>query len=162
MPAQRQVCASYARPFEAPSHFTRAAIIQPLIKHAFDVHPARQLAAGIRRGQKTFRDQLLKSNPLCAVTGCELLDILEAAHIDAYRNDSHNHISNELLLRSDIHTLFDLGLVAINSETIAIVFSKIAKISGYEKHNTKKPLIKHTISMPAIINRWNKLNKENQ
>lgn len=121
---------------------------------------ARQIKQ--RRGQKTFRDQLLKSNPLCAVTGCELLDILEAAHIDAYRNDSHNHVSNGLLLRSDIHTLFDLGLMAINPETNTIVFSKIAKISGYEKYNNKKPLIKHTISMPAIVKRWSKFNKANQ
>lgn len=69
-----------------------------------------------RRGQKTFRDQLLKSNPVCAVTGCMLVDILEAAHIDAYRNDSHNHISNGLLLRSDIHTLYDLNHLAIDPD----------------------------------------------
>lgn len=64
-----------------------------------------------RSGQKTFRDQLLKSNPTCAVTGCKLVDILDAAHINVYRNDSHNHISNGLLLRSDIHTLYDLNLL---------------------------------------------------
>lgn len=81
-----------------------------------------------RRGQKTFRDQLLKSNPVCAVTGCMLVDILEAAHIDAYRNDSHNHISNGLLLRSDIHTLYDLNHLAIDPDKKNIALLKKSTI----------------------------------
>lgn len=120
---------------------------------------ARQIKQ--RRGQKKFRDQLLQSNPFCAVTRCELVDILEAAHIDAYRNDSHNHVSNGLLLRSDIHTLFDLGLMAINPENETIVFSETARNSGYEKYNNNKLIINHTISMPAIIKRWEKFNIKN-
>lgn len=108
-----------------------------------------------RRGQKKFRDMLLNSNPVCAVTGCELVDILEAAHIDAYRNDSHNDISNGLLLRSDIHTLFDLNLCAIHPEFKTIHFSQKAISSGYDIHNKNKININHLISTPALIKRWN-------
>jgi hypothetical protein len=58
-----------------------------------------------RRGQKAFRDALLSQEAKCAVSGCEIVDILEAAHITAYKNDTHNHVSNGLLLRCDMHTL---------------------------------------------------------
>lgn len=111
-----------------------------------------------RRGQKTFRDQLLKSNPTCAITGCKLVDILEAAHIDAYRNDSHNHISNGLLLRSDIHTLYDLNLCAINPTTKTIHFSADALKNGYSKFEGLKIGIKHNIAIKPLLTRWQLFN----
>ena len=110
-----------------------------------------------RRGQKTFRDKLLKSNPACAVTGCELVDILEAAHIDAYRNDSHNDISNGLLLRSDIHTLFDLELFAINPMTHQLHFADAALNNGYEELKNKKIFVRHSLSKQALNKRWNRM-----
>ncbi|MBX9265352.1 HNH endonuclease, partial [Klebsiella pneumoniae] len=45
-----------------------------------------------RRGQKAFRDSLLAQTAKCAVSSCEIVDILEAAHITAYKNDTHNHV----------------------------------------------------------------------
>ncbi|EML7354693.1 HNH endonuclease [Enterobacter hormaechei] len=113
-----------------------------------------------RRGQKKFRNMLLNSNPVCAVTGCELVDILEAAHIDAYRNDSHNDISNGLLLRSDIHTLFDLNLFAIHPETNKIHFSKSSKENGYKQFDGKLLNVKHKVSNKAIAKRWLLMNKK--
>lgn len=107
-----------------------------------------------RRGQKTFRDQLLKSNPVCAVTGCMLVDILEAAHIDAYRNDSHNHISNGLLLRSDIHTLYDLNHLAIDPDKKTLHFSKKALSEKYREYEGLKIGVKHELSKSALSKRW--------
>ncbi|HFU1224298.1 TPA: HNH endonuclease [Citrobacter amalonaticus] len=107
-----------------------------------------------RRGQKTFRDKLLNSNPVCAVTGCELVDILEAAHIEAYRNDSHNDISNGLLLRSDIHTLYDLNHFAINPETYKLHFSTKALSETYKLYEGLKPFIHHELYKPALVKRW--------
>lgn len=107
-----------------------------------------------RRGQKKFRDKLIKSNPVCAVTGCELVDILEAAHIDAYRNDSHNHISNGLLLRSDIHTLYDLNHVVIDPQTKTVHFSKEALSETYGIYEGTSLKIHHTLSKSALIKRW--------
>lgn len=107
-----------------------------------------------RRGQKKFRDKLIKSNPVCAVTGCELVDILEAAHIDAYRNDSHNHISNGMLLRSDIHTLYDLNHVVINPQTKTVHFSKEALSETYGIYEGTSLKIHHTLSKSALRKRW--------
>lgn len=80
------------------------------------VDSRRQVLRAIleRRGQEGFRRRLIERyGARCAVSGCELLAVLEAAHIDPYRNASHNHPENGILLRADLHTLFDLGLLAI-------------------------------------------------
>ena len=75
----------------------------------------RQLRAiAIRQGQPKFRSNLLEAyGNRCSVTDCDVPEALEAAHILPYLNDERNHISNGLLLRADVHTLFDLGLLAV-------------------------------------------------
>ena len=67
-----------------------------------------------RRGQQQFRDALRERyGDRCLVTGCEVLAVLEAAHISPYRGVDDNHAANGLLLRADVHTLFDLDLLGI-------------------------------------------------
>jgi predicted restriction endonuclease len=74
-----------------------------------------------RRGQEGFRDALRERYlDRCVVTECEIVDLLEAAHIKPYRGDPDNHPANGLLLRSDIHTLFDLDLLAIEPSQLVI------------------------------------------
>ena len=71
-----------------------------------------------RRGQPKFRKRLLEAyNGRCAITDCDAEAALEAAHISPYRGEYTNHASNGLLLRADIHTLFDLYLLSIDPET---------------------------------------------
>nr|WP_294810180.1 HNH endonuclease [uncultured Sphingomonas sp.] len=49
----------------------------------------------------------------CAVSGEKTLPILDAAHIQAYGDGGEHALSNGLLLRTDIHRLFDLGYVTV-------------------------------------------------
>ncbi|HLP89614.1 MAG TPA: HNH endonuclease [Nostocaceae cyanobacterium] len=71
-----------------------------------------------RRGQKKFREQMMKIyNKHCAITDCDAEEALEAAHIIPYNGIETNHPTNGLLLRADIHTLFDLHLISLNPET---------------------------------------------
>jgi hypothetical protein len=68
-----------------------------------------------RRGQPAFRRALLAAfNSTCCVTGCTVQAILEAAHIVPHGNESNYNVYNGLLLRADIHILFDLGLLQIS------------------------------------------------
>ncbi|MBZ2195397.1 HNH endonuclease [Occultella gossypii] len=68
----------------------------------------------IRQGQGKFRDSLLAAyDRRCAVTGCTTVAVLEAAHISPYRGTHTNAVANGLLLRADIHTLFDLNLLTV-------------------------------------------------
>ncbi len=69
-----------------------------------------------RRGQPEFRKKLIELyNASCLVTGCKVEAALEAAHIVSVKDSGDMSPDNGILLRSDIHTLFDLQLVQINS-----------------------------------------------
>jgi len=90
-----------------------------------------------RRGQAAFRAALLEAyGSKCCVTGCALKDALEAAHIAPYRGDHSHHLQNGLLLRSDIHTLFDLGLLVVTESyrvklaTVALVDDSYVDLEG--------------------------------
>lgn len=67
-----------------------------------------------RLGQGAFR--LLVSDAYskrCAVTGEKTLPVLEAAHIKPVSSGGEHRIDNGLLLRSDLHKLFDLGYATV-------------------------------------------------
>lgn len=110
-----------------------------------DDHDARErtLAAIVRRqGQGRFRELLLAAyGGRCAVTGSDASDALEAAHILGYRGSHTNDVRNGLLLRADIHTLFDLGHITVNSDMSV-------RISEALGRTTYKDLAGRKIALP--------------
>jgi hypothetical protein len=85
-----------------------------------------QVVDGIlrRRGHPEFRKRLLGAYDFkCAVTGCDAPDALEAAYIVPYRGRLTNDPTNGLLLRSDVHTLFDLGKLAVDTRTMTVILA---------------------------------------
>ncbi len=75
----------------------------------------------LRRGQQRFRNDLLKRyGNRCLVTGSSIVALLEAAHILPFRGSADNHPENGLLLRADVHTLFDLNLLGIEPNELRI------------------------------------------
>lgn len=85
-----------------------------------------------RRGQPRFRRGLLDAyRSKCAITGCDAVEALEAAHIAPYRGDYTDHIQNGMLLRADLHSLFDLGLVSIDPRTMKVVIAPELKATAY-------------------------------
>lgn len=79
----------------------------------------RQIRA--RRGQKAFRDALrARYGNQCVISGCKLLCIVEAAHISPYLGEKDNSPENGLLLRADLHTLYDLDLVAVEPTSLLV------------------------------------------
>lgn len=86
-----------------------------------------------RRGQQAFREALrMRFEDTCLVTRCRLPDLLEAAHIVPYRGEKDHHPSNGLLLRADIHTLFDLNLLGINPVTLQVHLHPRIQGLGYD------------------------------
>lgn len=93
-----------------------------------------------RRGQKRFRQSLLAAyDGKCAVTECCVPDVLEAAHIHPYRGPKTNHVTNGLLLRADIHTLFDCNLIAIQPDSMTVLTRESLRDSDYWAYN-RRPL----------------------
>lgn len=103
----------------------------------------RTLSAIVRRrGQPQFRQELMQAyGARCAITGCDAPDALEAAHIQKYRGPATNHLANGLLLRADLHTLFDLGLISIDSRTMTVLVSRELAHTYYEKFEGAKILM---------------------
>lgn len=85
-----------------------------------------------RRGHPGFRRELLDAyESRCAITNFNAVDSLEAACIVPFRGKFTHHASNGLLLRSDIHTLFDLGKIAIDTGTMSVVITDDLMDSSY-------------------------------
>ncbi len=96
-------------------------------------------AIAARQGQEKFRQELLQMyGPVCLVTGPNILDTLEAAHIKPYSEGGTFDRSNGLLLRADIHTLFDLGLIAINTADMTVIISSKLNQSPYQALSGQK------------------------
>ena len=70
-----------------------------------------------RLGQGAFRVLVTDIyHQRCAVTGERTLPALEAAHIRPFAEGGPHEASNGLLLRRDIHSLFDLGYVTVTAD----------------------------------------------
>jgi putative restriction endonuclease len=70
-----------------------------------------------RLGQGLFRALVTDAyDRRCAVTSEKVLPVLEAAHIRPYRLDGPHQVNNGILLRSDLHRLFDDGYLTVSQE----------------------------------------------
>lgn len=81
-----------------------------------------QVLRVIREGQAEFRKRLIDHyGAVCMVTGTALASVIDAAHIVPYNGTATNALSNGLLLRKDIHALFDAGLLTIGPDLVVYV-----------------------------------------
>jgi predicted restriction endonuclease len=111
-----------------------------------------------RRGQADFRQSLLKAyEGRCCITDCNAQPALEAAHIVGYAESGSQHVGNGLLLRADVHTLFDLGLVRIKPETMQVVLDESLRKTSYEELHGRQirlPKSKQESPAKALLQRW--------
>ncbi|HVZ26385.1 MAG TPA: HNH endonuclease [Sediminibacterium sp.] len=71
----------------------------------------------VRLGQGAFRVLITDAySRKCSISGEKTLPVLEAAHIKPYTKSGPHFISNGLLLRSDLHKLFDSGYLTITTD----------------------------------------------
>jgi putative restriction endonuclease len=85
--------------------------------------PVRQ-----RLGQGAFRvlvTDVYKRQ--CAVTGERALPVLEAAHIKPVHQGGVHRVDNGLLLRTDLHTLFDRGYVTVTPDTVVRISRRLKR-----------------------------------
>jgi len=77
----------------------------------------KSILTKVRLGQGAFRVLVTDAySRRCSITGEKTLPVLEAAHIKPYAESGPHFISNGLLLRSDMHKLFDGGYLTITND----------------------------------------------
>lgn len=95
-------------------------IIRRVPEYAF-THGHRLDVVRIRRGQRQFREHLLEAqDETCAFTGHAPPRVLEAGHLYSYAELGTHHKHGGLLLRRDIHRLFDDGWLAVDPVTLRV------------------------------------------
>jgi putative restriction endonuclease len=104
-----------------------------------------------RLGQGTFRVAVTDAyGRACAVTGEHSLPVLEAAHIRPYGLTGPHDICNGLLLRADLHRLFDLGYLTVTPNHVLRVSEKLK--ADYDNGRTYYPLEGPLRNLPAEVN----------
>ena len=74
-----------------------------------------------RVGQRRFRDLLLRRfGAACAITGPHPVEVLEAAHLYSFADTEFHDPFGGLLLRRDVHRLFDSGLICVDPRTLTV------------------------------------------
>lgn len=86
----------------------------------------------MRPEQRLFSETMRKNyRNKCAVTGCVTPAALEAAHIKTQEDSDDNSPGNGILLRSDIHCLFDHFLITLSEDGTKIETSRELSDPGY-------------------------------
>lgn len=166
--------------FQSPTRFEGDA--ESLLLGAFDIHgvdawpiwdgpelgdgvthmdrPKRLAWMASRVGQEEFRERLIKHyGGKCALTGTTAIDALEAAHIIEWNAGGVNDVWNGILLRADVHRLFDKSLIRIRSRNRVEIDQRLAgteyallkKLAG-PVSGAEKP------ARHAMLWRWEKKN----
>ncbi|PML05255.1 hypothetical protein BCT86_13040 [Vibrio breoganii] len=109
-----------------------------------------------RRGQHKFRQQLLIIHQeTCLISGTNAVGALEAAHIFSHSDETNYSLHNGLLLRADLHTLFDLNQIRID-ENSQITVSECLRGTDYEQYDGKILFTEVSPEMKANIVERNK------
>ncbi|MFO0454147.1 MAG: HNH endonuclease [Pseudomonadota bacterium] len=125
--------------------------------------PARQVVAEVpgerygaptlvtpRLGQGTFRVSVTEAYARsCAVTTEHSLPALEAAHIRAYADDGPHEVRNGVLLRADLHRLYDKGYLTITPDHRLEVSARLRE--DYSNGRTYYPLHGQAVRLPAAV-----------
>ena len=76
----------------------------------------------VRRGQGAFKKRLIElyGETTCALSGSAPKYVLDAAHLYSYAEVGEHDDLGGLLIRKDLHRLFDLGLIAVEPKSLKI------------------------------------------
>lgn len=106
-----------------------------------------------RVGQGIFRIAVTDAyGRACAATGEHSLPALEAAHIQAYSAGGPHEVRNGLLLRADLHRLFDTGYVTVTPDHHLEISARLR--ADYLNGRTYYPLHGALLQLPGRADDW--------
>jgi hypothetical protein len=117
------------------------ASVEQLINEAPNAVDLERVQALVRRRQyqSAFRKNLMKVyDGKCCISNTSIEEVLVAAHIFGYAASGINETTNGLLLRSDLHILFDEDLLAIHPDHLTVHLHPSLRISEYSIYEGRK------------------------
>jgi putative restriction endonuclease len=103
-----------------------------------------------RLGQRAFQGVVLSVYGYrCAVTGDKIRPVLQAAHIRPLPQGGEHRLDNGLLLRSDVHTLFDRGYLAVDPKHRLVVSPRLREEFDNGDEFYARAASKEPIAVPA-------------
>jgi hypothetical protein len=101
-----------------------------------------------RTGQTKFRETIRSAyNDICAISGTTEPTALVAAHIQPVKSKGRHSVNNGMLLRADIHNMFDSGLISVDGK-YRIHISSLVSDQRYVKLKGRK------LHLPHDRKRW--------
>jgi hypothetical protein len=91
--------------------------------------------------QALMRKMLLATQQRCVISGCEIECCLEAAHLLPVKNGGKETPENMVLLRADLHRLYDAGLLSL-----CITSGVIQVFAAEEVHDYVKQAANHKVN----------------
>ena len=81
----------------------------------------------VRPHQASFREAVFrKCDGKCVISGCDVPEAVEAAHLSGRSwREGHNSSEDGILLRRDLHALYDAGLLKISDEGLVHLDSTV-------------------------------------
>lgn len=135
-----------AMPEVEPKILDEAAALGFDIEDLKDERDRRLVEIAVREGQDRFRTALLDAyGSRCAITGSNAVETLEAAHIYPYKGPATNHVTNGLLLRTDIHRLYDRGAIAVHETSHHVLVKPHLMVTDYA------PLAERSLRLPHRV-----------
>jgi putative restriction endonuclease len=108
------------------------------------------LLARRRLGQGAFRLLVIDAyGRKCAVSGEKALPVLQSAHIRPVTKGGEHRIDNGLLLRSDIHTLFDRGYVTITPQGLFRASRRLK--TDYDNGEPYYAMERTPVALPTLV-----------
>lgn len=130
------------------------------IAEASDDHDRKEITRELRlrKGQGRLRKKLLEQyKGKCCISGSAIEPILHACHILPHAESGINRSTNGLLLRSDLHDLFDANLIGIHPHTLTISIKKSLLKTEYSMFDGTK-LARRTDNkspdLQSLAKRW--------
>jgi HNH endonuclease len=112
-----------------------------------DENKRQAYARRVRKGQSRFRKALITLyDTRCAFTKTNEETVLEACHIISHARTGDNSLDNGLLLRSDIHVLFDEHLVTLANDGITVCVRQDVTAPEYAKLNNSVAQTRPSVS----------------
>ena len=110
-----------------------------------------------RPDQAQFRAEIIRTyGEQCAISGCTVKEVLDACHIQPHEAGGPATASNGILLRRDLHRLFDLGLIALDPTTRSWrIHRDVSDHYGHLEDGRAAPFDENDPRLTRLCARWN-------